>query len=163
MNCYFDEDSGRYVLKGTQIQYPNFSGLENDFNAAGKKNFKVVIDETLAEELQEQGIRVSELKKRDDTDPTRYSVKIGVYPTSEMFLLSGRVRQELNMDTCGIIDMEFRKGHIRNGQIDLEFHVSVNNRLSKPAPYLRLDTAFFPINKSKLMEEYEDYETVEEV
>jgi len=50
---------------------------------------------------------------------------------------------------------------VRNGEIQMEFHVSVNTRLSKPTPYLRLDTLFVPINKSRLMEEYEDYEVEE--
>ena len=162
MTYSYDEENGRYILKSTQIQFPNFSGQESDFNAAGKRNFKAIVDEELAAELRDQGIRVTELRRRDDTDPIRYSVKIGVYPTSEMFLVSGTVLQELNMDTCGIIDMEMRKGHIRNGSIDLEFHVSTNTRLPTPTPYLRLDTGYFPINKSKLAQEYENYEVMDE-
>lgn len=158
MTYFYDEENGRYVIKGAQIQYPNFSGLQSEFNAAGKKNFKAIIDEDLARELEDQGIRTTELRRRDDTDPVRFSVKIGVYPTSEMFLLSGRVKQALNLDTCSIIDMEMRKGHVRNGQIDMEFHVSVNSRLPQPKPYLRLDTMYIPISKSKLTQEYEDYE-----
>lgn len=161
MTYEYDNNNGRYIVRNAQIQYANFSGMENEFNAAGKRNFKLIMNEDLAAELQEQGIRVTELKRRDDTDPVRYSAKIGIYPTSEIYMLSGHVRQELNQDTCGIIDMEMRKGHVRNGEIKLEFHVSVNTRLSKPTPYLRLDTLFVPINKSRLMEEYEDYEVEE--
>lgn len=163
MTYSYDEENSRYVLKNAQIQFTNFSGQENEFNAAGKRNFKVIIDEELARELQEQGVRVSELRRRDDTEPVRFSVKVGVYPTSEMFLLSGSTRKELTLDTCGLIDMEIRKGHVKQGQIAMEFHVSTNTRLARPTPYIRLDTLFVPIGKSQLKAEYDDYEDVEDI
>lgn len=156
MTYSYNENTGRYIVKNAQIQFVNFSGLETDFNAAGKRNFKLIIDEALADELQEQGVRVTELRRRDDTEPVRFSVKIGVYGTSDMFLCTGNhVEQELDLETCKIIDMEMRKGHIQNGQVKLSFHVSQNTRLPNPVTYLRLDSIYIPITHDELADEFD--------
>jgi hypothetical protein len=162
MTYEYNESTGRYIVRNAQIQFANFGGLQTQFNNAGKRNFKLIVDEELGNELREQGVYVSELKQRDELDPIRYSVKIGVYPTSDINLVSGHTVQPLTLDTCGVIDMEMRKGHVRNGEVKLEFHVSENRQLAKPAIYLRLDTLYVPINKSKLTEEYEDYDVLDE-
>lgn len=163
MQYSYNENTGRYRIRNAEIWFPNFAGEESQYNAKGKQNFKIAIDEELAEEFRDMGIRVSELRRRDDTEPQRYTVKIGVYGTSEMYLVCGSVKQPLNLDNCGVIDREFRNGYVRNGEVDVKFHVSVNNRLNPPAPYLRLDSAYFPIDKDEQSEEYADYDVVDRI
>ena len=158
MNYTYNSNNGRYRIENAEIRYPNFEGNESQFNKAGKQNFKLVINEELASEFEDQGIRVREERRRDESDPPQYTVKIGVYADSAMYLVSGRVKQPLTMDTCKIIDREFRHGYVRNGEIDVKFHVSVNNRLNPPAPYLRLDSIYIPVEKDEQTEKYEDYE-----
>ena len=163
MKYSYNENSGRYRIENAEIWYPNFEGAENQYNTAGKRNFKVAVNEELADELREQGIRVSELRRKDETEPQRYTVKIGVYANSEMYLVSGRVRQPLTLENCECIDREFRNGHVRNGEVDVKFHVSVNNRLNPPTPYVRLDAIYLPIDKDEQMEKYDDYDVVDRI
>ena len=160
-NYSYNEKSGRYRIENAEIWYPNFSGVESQFNQTGKRTFKVAINEELAGELQDQGIYVSELRRRDDTEPQRYTVKIGVYANSEMYLVSGRVQKPLTIENCGEIDREFRNGYVRNGEVDLKFHVSVNSRINPPKPYLRLDAIYLPIEKDEQAEKYADYDVVD--
>jgi hypothetical protein len=61
-------------------------------------------------------------------------------------------------DQGSMVDAEFRKGHIKNGEISLEFHVSKNTRVATSSPYIRLDTMIIPIRKSRLLEEYDEIE-----
>lgn len=162
MNYTYNENSGRYRIKKAEIWFPNFSGVQSQFNAAGKRNFKVAVNEDLASELEDQGIRVSELRRKDDTEPQRYTVKIGVYPDSKIFLVTDDHKaQPISVDDSDVIDTEFRSGLIRNGEVDVKFHVSVNSRLNPPAPYLRLDAIYFPIDMDDQMDDYADYDVVD--
>ena len=163
MQYTYNEKNGRYRIDRAEIWYPNFEGQESQFNAAGKRNFKIAINEALADDLRDQCIRVSELRRKDDTEPQRYTVKIGVYADSEMYLVSDHVKQPLNIDNCGVIDREFRSGTVRNGEIDVKFHVSVNGRLNPPAPYLRLDTIYVPVDQDEQAEKYADYDVADHI
>lgn len=169
MNWIYDEDTGRYVVKNARIMFPNFQGAEQDYNQAGKRNFNLRIDKDLADELSERGVHVRFREARDESEEDQYLVKVGVYRDAEIRLLSGKAMTAvvISNDDHGLptaddqgkmVDSEFRKGHVKNGEIGLEFHVSKNTRVSTAAPYLRVDTMVIPIRKSRLLSEYEDYE-----
>lgn len=163
MNYTYNENSGRYRIEHAEIWFPNFEGLKSQYNDAGKRNFKIAVGEELAEELRDQGIRLSEMRRRDDTEPQRYTVKIGVYGNSEMYLVADRVKQPLTLDNCHVIDREFRNGHVRNGDVDVKFHVSVNSRLNPPTPYLRLDSIYIPVEHDEQADDYADYDVVDRI
>jgi hypothetical protein len=161
-NYTYNENTGRYRIKKAEIWFPNFAGMQSQFNQAGKRNFKVAVSEELAADLEDQGIRITELKRRDDTEPQRYTTKIGVYPDSKIFLVTDDHKaQPIPVDESECIDREFRNGLIRNGEVDVKFHVSVNNRLNPPAPYLRLDAIYFPVDMDDQSDDYSDYQMVD--
>jgi len=158
----YNEKTGRYRIEKAELWFPNFTGVQSQYNQAGKRNFKVAISEEMASELEDQGIRVSELRRRDDTEPQRYTTKIGIYPDSKIFLVTDDHKSlPVPVDESDSIDREFKNGLIRNGEIDVKFHVSVNNRLNPPTPYLRLDAIYIPIDTDDQMEDYSDYEIVD--
>lgn len=170
MNWFYDEDTGRYVIKSSaRILFPNFEGAEQDYNQAGKRNFRLQLTEDLAEEMRDRGVHVRMREGRDDEEDDQYLMKVGVYQDAEIRLLSGKAmtRVLIENDDRGmptkndqgrLIDGEFRKGHIKNGEISLEFHVSRNSKVSGSSPYVRVDTMIIPIRKSRLLEDYEDYD-----
>lgn len=164
-SCMYDEETGHYIVKGATVMFPNFAGDEQDFNPAGKRNFKLLLDQGLADELKSRGVNVRERPPRDEDDEPTYQVKIGVYGDADIRFLSGKAMTSMTIDNHDesnddgpMIDREFRKGHVINGEINIEFHVSKNTKITSSAPYLRLDGAVIPVRKSRLMEEYEDYE-----
>lgn len=166
--CMYDEDTGHYIVEGATIMFPNFAGEEQDFNPAGKRNFRLVIDQGLADELKSRGVNVRERPPRDDDDEPTYLTKIGVYSDADIQFRNGRKLTPMVIDNRnpdeddGLdIDRTFRKGHVFNGEVELEFHVSKNTKISTSAPYLRLDCAVIPVRKSRLMDKYADYETEE--
>ena len=159
MNWFYDEDTGRYVIKGSaRILFPNFEGAEQDYNQAGKRNFRLQLTEDLAEEMQNRDVHVRVREGRDEEEDDQYLMKVGVYPDADIRLLSGKAMTNLAFDNLSMIDREFRKGHIKNGEISLEFHVSKNTKVASSSPYVRVDTMIIPIRKSRLLEEYEDYD-----
>ncbi len=164
----YDNESGRYIVRNARIMYPNFEGAEQNYNAAGKRNFNLLIPAEaadLADELRGRDIHVRSLEARDDTEGERYLVKVSVYQDADIRLLSGKAMTKIrisndnpSLDQTELIDSEFRKGHVINGRIDFEFHLSRNTKVVAASPYLRLDTMILPIRKSRLLEEYEDYD-----
>ena len=162
MTAFYDEDTGRYIIKNARILFPNFAGEEQDYNPAGKRNFRLVVDEALANELQDRGLHVRTREPLNEGDEAQYFVKIGVYRDADIRLLSGRVMTALEIDDFDVVDKEFRRGHVKNREIGLEFHVSVNTKVRNGSPYARLDTAVVPIGRSRLLEEYDCDDPIED-
>lgn len=169
MTWKYDDDTGRYIVKNAVIRFPNIQGAEQDYNTAGKRNFNLQIDESLAEELKNRDIHVRVREGRDGDEEPQYLVKIGVYRDAEIRMLSGKAMTKVLIDSDDrglptpddqgkLIDDEFRRGHVKNGEIGIEFHVSRNTRVPTSSPYCRVDTMVVPIRKSRLLEEYEEYE-----
>jgi ribosomal protein L35AE/L33A len=159
-------------VKKARILFPNFRGAEQDYNAKGKRNFNLQVSEELAKDLEDQGVHVRYREGRTEDDEGQWLVKIGVYRDADIRMLSGKAMTKVlivndanNMpaedDQGKMIDDEYSKGHIRNGDVMVEFHVSKNTRVVTAAPYLRVDTMIIPIRKSRLLEEFEDYDDEE--
>ncbi len=164
-NCtwMYDEETGHYIVKGARILYQNFAGEAQDYNPAGKRNFRLAVPDDLADELRGQGIAVRTRPPRDDGDDALNLVKISVYSDAEIRFVSEKAMTTATIDNknpendCGaMIDREFRKGHAKNGDIKVEFHISRNTQVPNSAFYTRLDVAIIPIRKSRLMSELED-------
>lgn len=153
MNYTYDDANGHYIIKDARIQFPNFAGEEQSFNAAGKRNFRLIIPEELFDELQARGVYVRSRPPRDETEPTQYYVKVGVYPNSDVRIYSGKALVQLDPDDFAQVDAEFRKGHVE--KVDVEFHVSVNRMVPSATPYVRLDTAIITVGRSRLLDDYE--------
>lgn len=158
MTWEYDDRSGRYLVRGARILFPNFEGAEQDYNQQGKRNFRLELDEDLANELRGRGVFVREREGRDDTEERQYLMKVGVYRDADVRLLSDRNMTALPLERFGMVDREYSKGHVINGDIDLEFHISRNTQIASSSPYVRLDTIIIPIRKSRLLSQYEDYE-----
>lgn len=168
LNWEYDELSGRYIVKGATIRFTNFDGAEQDYNQKGKRNFRLELDKSLCEEIKRQGVYVRERPGRDEFDETQYLMKVGIYPDADIRILTGRTmtkvpilpeqerQRDPDKDGGSLIDREFQKGHVENGKIDIEFHVSKNTRVATSSPYVRVDTMIIPIRKSKLLEGYDD-------
>lgn len=156
MNYFFDNESGHYIVKNARILFPNFAGEEQDYNAAGKRNFKLSVNKELADEMMERGVNVRIRPPREDGDEPQYLIKIGVYRDSDVRLMSGRAMTKLDYEDLDQVDSEFRKGHVKANDVQLEFHVSVNTKVRNSSPYLRLDVGIIPIGKSRLLEEYDN-------
>ena len=108
MTWKYDEDTGRYIVKGARILFPNFEGVEQDYNMKGKRNFRLQLDESLAEEIKSRGIYVRERESRDDTDERQFLMKVGVYNDADIRLLSGRAMTCLSPETFKTVDREYK-------------------------------------------------------
>lgn len=97
-------------IEHAEIRFNNFSGIEKNFNPAGKRNFCVMLDKDTAERLVDQGWNVRFLPALDDEDPRAYiQVSLGYpedYPNlwPKVVLINSFGKRELTQDQLAILD-----------------------------------------------------------
>jgi hypothetical protein len=60
--------SKNITLEDVTIAFRNFEGKEDKFNAAGNRNFAILLDEDRAVQMERDGWNVKRLKPRDDDE-----------------------------------------------------------------------------------------------
>lgn len=95
------------TIENAKLIFKNFSGEESKFNRRGNRNFCVILDTEVAEDLAEEGWNIKYLKPRDeDEEPTPYlqvSVAFGNIPP-KVTMIAGRNKTLLDEDTIGSLD-----------------------------------------------------------
>lgn len=94
-------------IEGAKIAFRNFSGKEGTFNAAGNRNFCVILDDDDAHRLEEAGWNIKWLNPREEGDlPTGYlqvSVSFANIPP-KIVLIGGNGKTSLDDTTISILD-----------------------------------------------------------
>lgn len=164
INWEYDRFSRHYVVRNTKILFANFAGAAKQYNQEGRRNFNVVIPEDFADELKANGIYIHTLQPRNDDEDVQYTVKVGVYPDADIRLVQGSQytqavidNENKDADMGKIIDAEFQKGRVLNGEVKVEFHISRNTKIPNASPYLRVDILLLPIRRSMLEDEFNEY------
>ena len=94
-------------IEGANLIFKNFQGKGSEFNAEGNRNFGVLLDEELAQQLIEDGWNVKRLRPREDeeigTPWLSVKVKYGDYPPIAV-LITSRGKTRLDEETIGQLD-----------------------------------------------------------
>ena len=165
----YDKYSRHYTVWNTRVLFANFKGAQKQYNTEGRRNFHIIVPEELAHELESQGIYIHTIQPRNEDEEVRYTIKISVYPDADIRFLSNGKQSNIvinnddkTLDMGGLIDNEFAKGHVMNGSVNIEFHISKNTKVPASSPYLRVDILILPIRKSRLAEAYDNYDMDDE-
>ena len=99
----------RKYFDDATIVLRNFAGKPSQYNAAGNRNFCVVIDDPdEAQRLKEEGWNVKTFRQSDpDREPDHYiqvAVNFGGYRPCKIVLIEGRKRTALDEDNVGLLD-----------------------------------------------------------
>lgn len=94
-------------VENARIIFRNFAGKPSKFNAEGKRNFCLLIDDGSAEKLKEDGWNIKYLNPRDpDDSPQPYlqvSVAFDNFPPN-IYLISGGKKTKLDEDSVSVLD-----------------------------------------------------------
>ena len=150
------------TIEGARIIFRNFSGAASDYNRAGDRNFCLVLDEELAEELAADGWNVKKKDPREEgDDPLLYlkvKVKFGDFPPV-IKQVTSRGATQLDKDTVMILDT----AAIENVDLIITPYEYTVNGKSGVAAYLK--KMYVTIAEDDLDKKYAhfSYEDAEEV
>lgn len=141
----------------------NFQGKKTDYNEEGNRNFGVLLDDKLAEELINDGWRVRYLKPKDD-DPDHYeqpwlSVKVKFEPYPPIVvLINSRGKKKLNEETIDQLDWS----RIKNCDLIIRpyNYPAMPGRPAGVSAYLK--SIYVTISEDELEEKYADIPDLDE-
>lgn len=95
------------VIENARLIFKNFSGEESRFNRGGNRNFCVILDPAVAEDLVQDGWNIKYLRPREeDEEPTPYipvTVAFGNIPP-KVTMIAGKTKTPLDEDSIGTLD-----------------------------------------------------------
>jgi len=102
------------MMEGVRIIFRNFAGKEGQYNREGDRNFGVLIDEAVAQELTEDGWNVKWLKPREGDEAAEegeapqawlpVAVKFDGPRPPRVAMITSRNRTHLDEDTVETLD-----------------------------------------------------------
>lgn len=101
------------TLEGVRILFRNFSGLSSQFNAAGNRNFCVILDDPdLVRRLEDDGWNIRWLKPRDPDDEAKAYLQVKVsFPRDgskarppKIVMVTSRGNTVLDEETVSLLD-----------------------------------------------------------
>jgi hypothetical protein len=66
------------TFRDAEIIFRNFTGKAGPYNAEGERSFAILLDEDLAKDLQEGGMNVKPLNRREEDDEQMYYLPVAV-------------------------------------------------------------------------------------
>lgn len=95
------------TIENARICFRNFAGKEGRFNAAGRRNFCVLLDDHLADQMKEDGWNVKYLNPRDESETPQPYIQVVVRYANippKVVLVTSRGKSVLNEDTIDTLD-----------------------------------------------------------
>lgn len=140
------------------ILFRNFKGEPDRYNKQGVRSFCVLVSSDRVDEVEQAGYNVKPLKARDEDDPPRFYLNVGVrfdIMPPKIVMISGGRKMMLDESKIDILDWaEIEK-------IDLTvrpYDWTMNARTGTKA-YLK--TMYVTIHEDEFEEKYRDYPDAE--
>lgn len=95
------------TIKNARIIFRNFAGKASKFNAAGSRNFCVIIPDDEAVKMAEEGWNIKRLRPRDEDEEPPYYIQVSLsysnYPP-KVWLIAGNSKTLLDDETISSLD-----------------------------------------------------------
>jgi hypothetical protein len=102
------QDDGKFLVDEARITFRNFAGAAGNFNAAGKRNFHLLLPPDVAAALEAEGFNVKYLKPREEGEIPQAHLKINVNMDSnippKIFVITSKGRRQFTEDMLAMLD-----------------------------------------------------------
>lgn len=147
-------------IEGARLVFKNFQGKANNYNAEGNRNFGVLIDDDMANELEKDGWKVKKFRPDEEGHEQRWmsvKVKYGDYPPIAV-LITSRGKTRLDEETIGQLDWTAIKN------VDMIIrpynYPAVNGKPAGVSAYLK--SIYVTVNEDDLELKYADIPDAED-
>jgi len=149
---------GTLVMEDARIVFRNFAGAEGMYNREGDRNFCVLLDEPLAQDMMADGWNIKRLKPRDDAEIGTAYIQVSVGfkgrpPIMAMITSKGRI----NLEEADCVLLDWADILVAD-LIIRPYHWNVSGKTGVKA-YLK--SIFITINEDFLELKYADVEPVQ--
>lgn len=153
---------GTVMIENARIIFRNFAGLEGQYNRAGDRNFGVVLEPALAEQMEKDGWNVKYLRPREEGDEPTPWVQVSVSykgrpPRIVMVTYRGDKPQRVTLPEELVEMVDF--ADIANADLILNPYVWNVNGKSGIKAYLK--SLFVTISQDELERKYADVEEID--
>lgn len=153
------KQTNNIMIENARLIFKNFSGEESKFNRGGNKNFCVVLDPDMAQDLADEGWNVKYLRPREEGEEStpylQVTVAYGNIPP-KVIMIAGRNKTPLDSFSVGSLDY----AEIKNVDLIIRpYHWEVNGKQGIKA-YLK--TMYVEIEQDAFASKY-DFDEDEEV
>lgn len=149
------------TLEDVKIIFRNFSGAEGKFNAAGNRNFSLLIPNEEAPRLEELGWKVKYLKPREEgEEPQAFLpvvIKFSKNPKArppKVVMITGNNKTTLPEEMVDVID------YVDIEKVDVIIRAYEGDYMGQPFVKPYLVAAYITIRQDELEIKYEDYNEV---
>lgn len=101
------QNDNTVLMEGVRIIFRNFAGKEGMYNREGDRNFAVLLDETIAQQMLEDGWNVKYLKPRDEEELPQAYLQVSVNfkgRPPRVVMITSRGRTNLGEDEVELLD-----------------------------------------------------------
>lgn len=151
-------------IAGAQLIFKNFKGKKTDYNEEGDRNFGVLLDEELAEKLENDGWKVRRLKAEED-DPEQYKqpwlkvkVRFEPYPPIAM-LINKRGKKKLTEENIDQLDWS----RIKNCDLVIRPYNYPASNFAPAGVAAYLKAIYVTIEEDEFAEKYENLPDLDDV
>lgn len=144
---------GNVTIEDARIIFRNFSGKEGTYNAAGNRNFNVLLEPDLAEAMAADGWNVKYLRPREEGDEPQARVEVTVsyrLKPPRVGLITSRGRTLLGEEHLEILD------YADIEKVDVILNPSFWEVNGKSGIKAYLQTIFVTIREDELERKYAD-------
>lgn len=103
-----ERTNNNLLVEDARIMFRNFSGLPGQYNAAGQRNFHLLLPPDIAAGLEQGGFNIKYLKPREEGDIPQAHIKVNVKMDSnippKIYVVTSKGKRQLTEDMLSMLD-----------------------------------------------------------
>lgn len=101
------DDAKTFMIEDARLVFRNFSGKEGQYNREGDRNFAVILDAAVAEEMLADGWNVKFLSSREEGEPDTPYIQVSVNFKNRpprVIMITSASRNQLAEESVSVLD-----------------------------------------------------------